>query len=72
MNYARQEGRAERLGIGMQRLILGQLESKFSGEITPIIRENIQQLSMEKLEYLGGAILSFSSLEDLSNWLENS
>ncbi|WP_202219488.1 DUF4351 domain-containing protein [Okeania sp. KiyG1] len=25
---------------------------------------------MEKLEYLGGAILSFSSLEDLLNWLE--
>ncbi|NET44817.1 DUF4351 domain-containing protein [Okeania sp. SIO2B3] len=35
-----------------------------------IFRENIQQLSMEKLEYLGRAILSFSSLEDLSNCLE--
>ncbi|NEN91596.1 MAG: DUF4351 domain-containing protein [Okeania sp. SIO3H1] len=63
---ARQEG----LEIGMQRLILGQLERKFSGEITEIIRENIQQLSMEKLEYPGRAILSFSSLEDLSNCLE--
>ncbi|MGK7923233.1 MAG: DUF4351 domain-containing protein, partial [Trichodesmium sp.] len=69
---ARQEGREEGLEIGklsMQTLILGQLESKFSGEITAIIKENIQQLSMEKLEDLGGAILSFSSLEDLSNWL---
>ncbi|MGD1700714.1 DUF4351 domain-containing protein, partial [Dapis sp. BLCC M229] len=73
---ARQEGRAEGreegLEVGklsMQRLILGQLERRFSGEITEIIRENIQQLSMERLEDLGGAILSFNSLEDLSNWL---
>ncbi len=69
---ARQEGRQEGLEIGklsMQRLILGQLDRRFSGEITESIQENIQQLSMEKLGDLGGAILSFSSLEDLSNWL---
>ncbi|MDY7004264.1 MAG: DUF4351 domain-containing protein [Cyanobacteriota bacterium] len=46
------------------------MERKFGGEITERITENIQQLSMEKLENLGGAILSFSSLEDLYNWLE--
>lgn len=70
---ARQEGIEEGLEVGklsMQRLILGQLERKFSGEITERVRENIQQLSMKKLEDLGAAILSFSSLEDLSNWLE--
>ncbi|WP_365671142.1 DUF4351 domain-containing protein [Okeania sp. SIO3I5] len=67
--FAREEGRQEGLEIGMQRLTLGLLERKFSGEITESIRENIQQLSMEKLEDLGGAILSFNSLEDLSNWL---
>ncbi len=70
-----EEGREEGLEIGklsIQRLILGQLERRFSGEITERIRENIQQLSMEKLGDLGGAILSFSSLEDLSNWLDNS
>ncbi len=69
---AREKGRQEGIEIvrlSMQRLILGQLERKFSREITAIIRENIQQLSMEKLEDLGGAILSFNSLEDLSNWL---
>ncbi|MGB3509056.1 MAG: Rpn family recombination-promoting nuclease/putative transposase [Microcoleaceae cyanobacterium] len=70
---ARQEGIEEGLEVGklsIQRLILGQLERKFSGEITERVRENIQQLSMEKLETLGAAILSFSSLEDLSNWWE--
>ncbi|MEM1169387.1 MAG: Rpn family recombination-promoting nuclease/putative transposase [Cyanobacteria bacterium P01_H01_bin.35] len=69
---AREKGRQEGIEIvrlSMQRLILGQLERRFSGEITEIIRENIQQLSMEKLGDLGGAILSFNSLEDLSNWL---
>ncbi|NEQ77137.1 MAG: Rpn family recombination-promoting nuclease/putative transposase [Okeania sp. SIO2C9] len=73
---AREEGREEGLEEGlevgklsMQRLILAQLERRFSGEITGIIRENIQLLSMEKLEDLGGAILSFNRLEDLSNWL---
>ncbi len=69
---AREKGRQEGIEIvrlSMQRLILGQLERRFSGEITESIRENIQQLSMEKLGDLGGAMLSFSSLEDLSNWL---
>jgi hypothetical protein len=54
----------------MQRLILSQLERKFSAEISPIIKENIQQLSLEKLENLGIIIDGFSSLEDLSNWCQ--
>ncbi|MGK7919515.1 MAG: Rpn family recombination-promoting nuclease/putative transposase [Trichodesmium sp.] len=80
---ARQEGREEgrQQGIeqgleagklSMQRLILGQLERKFSAEIPVIIRENVQQLSLEKLENLGRAIDNFSSLEDLSNWCQES
>ncbi|NEQ77892.1 MAG: DUF4351 domain-containing protein [Okeania sp. SIO2C9] len=51
----------------MQRLILNQLERRFSAEIPLIIRENIQQLSLEKLENLGREIDNFSSLEYLSN-----
>jgi len=72
---ARQEGIEQGLEAGklsMQRLILGQLDRKFSAEIPVIIRENIQQLSLEKLENLGRAIDNFSSLEDLSNWCQES
>ncbi|MDJ0555082.1 MAG: Rpn family recombination-promoting nuclease/putative transposase, partial [Microcoleaceae cyanobacterium MO_207.B10] len=72
---ARQEGREEGLEEGklsMQRLILAQLERKFSAEIPAIIKENIQQLSLEKLENLGRAIDNFSSLENLSNWCQES
>ncbi|WP_363269399.1 DUF4351 domain-containing protein [Okeania sp. SIO2B3] len=71
----RQQGIEQGLEAGklsMQRLILGQLERKFSAEIPAIIRENIQQLSLEKLENLGRAIDNFSSLEDLSNWCQES
>ena len=71
----RQQGIEQGLEAGklsMQRLILGQLERKFSAEIPAIIRENIQQLSLEKLENLGRAIDNLSSLEDLSNWYQES
>ncbi len=71
----RQQGIEQGLEAGklsMQRLILGQLERKFSAEISAIIKENIQQLSMEKLEDLGRTIDDFSSLEDLSNWCQKS
>ena len=69
----RQQGIEQGLEAGklsMQRLILSQLERKFSAEISPIIKENIQQLSLEKLENLGIIIDGFSSLEDLSNWCQ--
>ncbi|RQH45682.1 Rpn family recombination-promoting nuclease/putative transposase [Okeania hirsuta] len=71
----RQQGIEQGLETGklsMQRLILEQLERKFSAEIPAIIIENIQQLSLEKLENLGRAIDNFSSLEDLSNWCQES
>ena len=69
----RQQGIEQGLEAGklsMQRLILSQLERKFSAEISPIIKENIQQLSLEKFENLGIIIDGFSSLEDLSNWCQ--
>ncbi|MDE5072069.1 MAG: DUF4351 domain-containing protein [Trichodesmium sp. St5_bin8] len=56
--------------LSMQRLILGQLGRKFSAEIFAIIKENIQQLSLEKLENLGIIIDGFSSLENLYNWCQ--
>ncbi|NEP79406.1 MAG: Rpn family recombination-promoting nuclease/putative transposase [Okeania sp. SIO3B3] len=71
----RQQGIEQGLEAGklsMQRLILDQLERKFSAEIPAIIRENIRQLSLEKLENLGRAIDNFSSLEEFSNWCQES
>lgn len=65
---ARQEGREEGKLEGEIRLILRQLEQRF-GEIPTATIDDIQKLSGEQVEFLGVAILSFASLEDLFNWL---
>lgn len=63
---ARQEGRLE----GEIRVILRLLEQRF-GKISTATIDDIQKLSSEQLELLVGAIWSFTSWEDLSNWWRN-
>lgn len=41
------------------------------GAIAPDIENQIQQLSIPQLEDLGEALLDFSSVNDLTSWLEN-
>ena len=58
------KGRAE----GEANLILRQLHRRF-GEIPLNLTEQIRELSVEKLESLGEALLDFESIADLVNWL---
>ncbi|MEH2198930.1 DUF4351 domain-containing protein [Nostoc sp.] len=54
---------------GEQILILRQLQRRV-GELPEEVRGQIQILSLEQLEALGEALLDFTTIEDLLNWLE--
>lgn len=72
--YLEWERETERRGLerGLQRersLVLRLLQRKL-GELSPVLQERVQQLSIEQLESLGEALLDFSSQQDLQSWLE--
>ncbi|MBD0301285.1 MAG: DUF4351 domain-containing protein [Tolypothrix sp. T3-bin4] len=54
---------------GEQTLVLRQLQRRV-GELSQEVRADIQTLSLEQLEALGEALLDFTAIEDLLNWLE--
>jgi predicted transposase/invertase (TIGR01784 family) len=60
----KQEGRQE----GERSLILRQLTRRV-GELSQEQRDRIESLSLEELESLGEALLDFSTMADLANWL---
>ncbi len=62
---ALQEGRQEEGAT----LVLRQLARRL-GQITPEVREQIQQLPLAQLEELGEALLDFDSMQDLTAWLQ--
>ena len=62
---ALQEGRQE----GEIRLILRLITKRF-GAIPIEIETQIRSLSVSQLEALGEALLDFSSLSDVSDWLK--
>ncbi|MBW4570448.1 MAG: DUF4351 domain-containing protein [Tolypothrix carrinoi HA7290-LM1] len=53
---------------GEQTLVLRLLQRRV-GELPQDVREHIQTLSLEQLEALGEALLDFTAIEDLLNWL---
>ena len=55
---------------GEQRLIIRLLNRRV-GEIDSLLIQKIQELSVEKLEELGEALLDFTSVTDLETWLEH-
>jgi predicted transposase/invertase (TIGR01784 family) len=69
----RSEGRTEGIQIGEQRgqinLIKRQLKRQL-GELNQGIEDSLSQLSSEQLSALAEAIFDFSSIADLSSWLE--
>jgi predicted transposase YdaD len=75
----RQEGeqagilKGEKAGIlkGEQALILRQLTYRV-GHLAPEVLVQVQSLSLAQLESLGEALLDFSQLDDLMNWLNQS
>ena len=52
-------------------LVLRQLTRRL-GQLTPEMRAQIQQLRVARLEELGEALLDFSSMQDLTDWLQGS
>jgi hypothetical protein len=53
---------------GEQRLIIRQLHRRV-GQLDSELTEQIYNLSLDRLESLGEALLDFSSLTDLLSWL---
>ncbi|MEB3280834.1 MAG: Rpn family recombination-promoting nuclease/putative transposase [Lyngbya sp.] len=65
----RQQGLHEGLQQGERSLILRQLTRKF-GQLDPQICYQIEVLSLKQLEALSEVLLDFSSLEELTRWLQ--
>ncbi len=40
------------------------------GELSPELQERIRSLSLNQLETLGEALLDFTAMKDLLNWLQ--
>lgn len=70
---AKQEGREEGIQEGLQleaaTLVLRQLARRL-GQLAPEVRSQIHTLPVEALEELGEALLDFSSIQNLMNWLQ--
>ncbi|MDJ0662407.1 MAG: Rpn family recombination-promoting nuclease/putative transposase [Crocosphaera sp.] len=62
----REKGRKE----GEKSLIFRQLTKRI-GELSPEVCQRVENLSLEELENLGEALLDFSSIADLENWLKD-
>ncbi len=64
-----QEGLQQGLQEGEERLVMRLINRRFS-EVEASLIERIQSLSVEQLENLGEALLDFSEVTDLENWLK--
>jgi flagellar biosynthesis/type III secretory pathway protein FliH len=64
------EGKQEGKQEGEQNLVVRQLQKRV-GNLREDIRKKIQTLSLNQLESLGEALLDFTAIEDLLNWLES-
>jgi predicted transposase YdaD len=66
------EQRGEQRGEikGEQKIIITQLNWRI-GEIQPRLIEQIRKLSVEHLEELAKALLDFSTVDDLQQWLNS-
>ena len=64
--------RGVEMGIeqGEQQLIFRQLNRRF-GEIESSFIDTIRTLTIDQLELLGEALLDFSTVTDLEQWLQN-
>jgi hypothetical protein len=59
----------QRLQPGEIAVILRQLTRRL-GQIEPMVVEKVRSLPVERLEVLGEALLDFSGMTDLMNWLQ--
>jgi len=66
IQLAREEGREE----GEQKVIIRQLNRRI-GELKPSVIEQIRKLPVEQLEELAEALLDFSTVANLEQWLSS-
>jgi len=64
-----QQGLQQGAQVGEATLVLRLLKCRF-GELDQGVEGRIRSLSVEQLESLGEALLSFTQLEELMAWLE--
>ena len=65
-----ERGIAEGKQEGEQNLVIRLLQKRV-GNLPEELRKKIQTLSLNQLESLGEALLDFTAIEDLFNWLES-
>lgn len=65
----KEEGKHEGKQEGEQTLVLRLLQKRV-GELPEFVRQSIQTLSLNQLEALLQALLDFTAIDDLLNWLE--
>ncbi len=70
VQLAREEGREEGEIIGEQKVIIRLLNRRL-GEIEAPLIEQIRKLPVEQLEELAEALLDFSTVADLEQWLQD-
>jgi hypothetical protein len=78
LQEGRQEGLQEGLQEGMQlglyqgerSLVLRQLSRRI-GSLSPEVLSSVEALSLPQLEMLGEALLDFTSVDDLTTWLQS-
>ena len=65
-----ERGIAEGKQEGEQNIVIRLLQKRV-GSLPEEIRKKIQTLSLNQLESLGEALLDFTAIEDLFNWLDS-
>jgi len=68
LEQGRQEGRQE--GLTHERKLVLRLLRKRLDDLGPAAEEQIELLSVDRLDQLGEALLDFNSLADLHAWLQ--
>ena len=63
------EDRGRQIGERREEVLITRLLNRRVGEISLQVQEQIKCLPLEKLEDLGEALLEFTSMEDLTTWL---
>jgi flagellar biosynthesis/type III secretory pathway protein FliH len=58
-------------GLERERSLLARQLTRKLGGIPPALMTQIQELSISNLESLGDALLDFTQLSDLENWLRS-
>ncbi len=58
-------------GIEREKALVVRLLQRKIGDISPTLKTEINSLNIEQIEALGEALLNFSNLDDLINWLNH-